>query len=105
MYIVAIAWIYVVLMMSITEETVVAGVMTFALYGILPLTICLYIMDSGRRKRARIAAAHAALTAAGVSDDASRADCGGTSLLQRPAHLHGPLPERPPPRPGPDGTI
>lgn len=53
MYIVAIAWIYVVLMMSITEESIIAGLMTFALYGILPLTIILYIMGSPQRKRQR----------------------------------------------------
>ncbi|OWW20032.1 hypothetical protein [Noviherbaspirillum denitrificans] len=53
MYIVAIAWIYVVLMMSITEDSVVAGVMTFLLYGVLPLTIILYVMGTGQRKRNR----------------------------------------------------
>lgn len=53
MYIVAIAWGYVVLMMSITETSFVAGVMTFLLYGILPLTIILYIMGTPQRKRNR----------------------------------------------------
>ena len=41
MYIVAIAWIYVVLMMSMTEQSFVAGVMTFLLYGLLPLALIL----------------------------------------------------------------
>ena len=62
MYIVAIAWGYVVLMMAITEESIVAAVLTFALYGILPLTIILYVMGSSQRKKKRaaaIAAAHA----------------------------------------------
>jgi len=53
MYIVAIAWLYVVLMMSITEQSVTAGIMTFTLYGLLPLTIILYLMDTPRRKRMR----------------------------------------------------
>ncbi|WP_151634994.1 hypothetical protein [Noviherbaspirillum aerium] len=53
MLIVAIAWIYVVLMMSITEHSVTAGVMTFLLYGVLPLTIILYLMGAPRRKRNR----------------------------------------------------
>jgi len=54
MHIVAIAWIYVVLMMAITEHSVVAAIMTFLLYGVLPLTIILYIGGSrGRRRRAR----------------------------------------------------
>lgn len=53
MLIVAIAWIYVVLMMSITEHSVIAGIMTFLLYGVLPLTIILYLMGAPQRKRNR----------------------------------------------------
>lgn len=53
MYIVAIAWIYVVFMMSITEHSLVAGVMTFLLYGLLPLAIILYVMGTGQRRRRR----------------------------------------------------
>lgn len=53
MYIVAIAWIYVVLMMSITEQSFIAGVMTFLLYGVLPLAIILYLMGVPERKRRR----------------------------------------------------
>ncbi len=50
-YIVAIAWIYVTLLMSATETSVVAGVMTFTMYCVFPLTILLYLMRSGKRKR------------------------------------------------------
>jgi len=53
MYIVALAWIYVVFMMSITEQSVIAGVMTFLLYGILPVAIILYVMGTPQRKRKR----------------------------------------------------
>ena len=53
MYIVAIAWMYVVLMMSITERSLIAGVMTFLLYGALPLIVILYLMGSPQRKRKR----------------------------------------------------
>ena len=53
MVIVAIAWLYVVFMMSITEHTAVAGVMTFLLYGVFPLTIVLYLMGTPQRKRNR----------------------------------------------------
>lgn len=49
--IVAIAWIYVVLMMSITEHSVVAGIMTFLLYCVLPLAIILYLMATPQRRR------------------------------------------------------
>ncbi|WP_225869830.1 hypothetical protein [Glaciimonas sp. PCH181] len=53
MYIVAIAWIYVVFMMAITEQTATAGVMTFLLYGVFPLTIVLYLIGTPQRKRNR----------------------------------------------------
>lgn len=50
MYLVAIGWIYVVFMMSITEETVVAGVMTFIFYGMVPVAIIMYLGGSRRRR-------------------------------------------------------
>ncbi|HXA46075.1 MAG TPA: hypothetical protein VNW52_00490 [Burkholderiaceae bacterium] len=53
MYIVAIGWIYVVLMMSITETSIIAGVMTFVLYGILPLGVILYLLGTPERRRRR----------------------------------------------------
>ena len=56
MHIVAIAWIYVVLMMSITEHSVVAGIATFLLYGVFPISIILYLMHAPERRRKRKAA-------------------------------------------------
>ncbi len=52
MYIVAIGWLYVALMMAITETSIVAGVATFLLYGLAPVSIVMYIMGTpGRRRR------------------------------------------------------
>lgn len=56
MFIVAIGWLYVVLMMSITETTPVAGVMTFILYGLVPVALLLYLSGGRQRKRRRAAA-------------------------------------------------
>ena len=53
MYIIAIAWVYVVLLMAITEPTIVAGIMTFVFYCVFPLTILLYLMGTPQRKRER----------------------------------------------------
>ena len=53
MYIVAIAWLYVVLMMAITEKSVVAGILTFILYGLLPLALVLWLVGTPRRRRNR----------------------------------------------------
>lgn len=53
MHIAAVGWIYVVLMMAITEESVVAGIMTFLFYGVLPVLLILYVTGSGNRRRRR----------------------------------------------------
>jgi hypothetical protein len=53
MHIAAVGWIYVTLMMAITEESLVAGIMTFFFYGVLPTLLILYLADGGRRKRRR----------------------------------------------------
>jgi bacteriorhodopsin len=53
MHIVALAWIYVVFMMAVTEPSVVAGIMTFVLYGLFPLSIILYLTGTRQRNRRR----------------------------------------------------
>jgi bacteriorhodopsin len=53
MHIIVIAWIYVVFMMSITEASVIGGIMTFVLYGLLPLSIILYLLRTNHRRRKR----------------------------------------------------
>lgn len=52
MWIVAIAWIYVVGLMAVTESSIVAGIMTFVGYCALPLSILFYL-TGGKRRRAR----------------------------------------------------
>ena len=49
MYIVAIAWIYVILMMATTANSFIAGAMTFLLYGVLPLAIVALLFGRARR--------------------------------------------------------
>ena len=51
MHIAAVGWMYVVLMMAITEDSVVAGIMTFFLYGVLPTLIIVYLGGSPQRRR------------------------------------------------------
>lgn len=60
MYLVAIAWFYVALMMALAEAThpqgtVLGAVFTLLLYGIGPMSIVLYIMGTPMRRRARLA--------------------------------------------------
>lgn len=61
MYLVAIGWMYVVVMMAVAEAmspsgTVLGAVFTFLLYGCLPLAIVLYLLGTPARRRARRAA-------------------------------------------------
>jgi hypothetical protein len=51
MYIVAIAWIYVVLLMAMSETSAVAGVLTFVFYGLLPLALLLWLVGTPIRRR------------------------------------------------------
>jgi membrane protein implicated in regulation of membrane protease activity len=57
LYLVAIAWMYVVLMMSVAEALAPNGgllgaAITFVFYGVLPLAIVLYLLATPARKRA-----------------------------------------------------
>ena len=61
MYLIAIAWMYVVLMMALAEAmsaqgTVLGALFTFLLYGCLPLSIVMYLLGTPMRRRARRAA-------------------------------------------------
>lgn len=70
MYLVPIAWLYVALMMAVAEAThsngtVLGAVITFVLYGALPVGLVLYFMGSPARRRAIKAREAAELGAAG----------------------------------------
>lgn len=57
MYLVVIAWIYVVLMMSVAEATnsngtVLGAVITFVLYGAAPVALVVYLMGAPSRNKA-----------------------------------------------------
>lgn len=50
---VALAWMYVVLLMAVTETSFAAGLATVLFYGVLPLSVVLYLMSAPARARAR----------------------------------------------------
>lgn len=57
MYLVVIAWIYVALMMAVAEATasngtVLGALVTFVLYGVLPLLLVMYLAGTPLRRRA-----------------------------------------------------
>jgi hypothetical protein len=87
MYLIVIAWIYVVLMMSVAEATnstgtLLGALITFVLYGLGPVALVIYLMGAPARskaikkrqadERARLSvAASAEIGAASVQPDAS----------------------------------
>jgi NADH:ubiquinone oxidoreductase subunit 6 (subunit J) len=61
MHVVAVAWIFVVVLMALAEGTSTQGTwlgafFTLLLYGVLPLSIVLYVMGTPMRRRARLQA-------------------------------------------------
>jgi hypothetical protein len=71
MFLVAIAWMYVVLMVAVVEAsspqgTLLGAVFTLLLYGLLPLGIVLYLIASPARRRMRRAQATAGASESGV---------------------------------------
>lgn len=56
MYLVAIAWLYIAVMMAAAEAThptgsVLGAIFTFLLYGVLPVAIVVYIMSAPKRRK------------------------------------------------------
>ncbi len=57
MYLIAIGWLYVALMMAVAEASntngsVLGGVFTFLLYGLAPTALVMYLLGTPARKRA-----------------------------------------------------
>ena len=89
MYLVVIAWMYVVLMMAVAEATntngtVLGAIVTFVLYGLLPMALVVYLMRTPMRRKAlrkQEAAELQALREAAAKDPAAPAspepDAGG----------------------------
>ena len=74
MYLIPLGWLYVVLMMSVAEATntngtVLGAIITFVLYGLMPVALLMYIMGTPGRKR-KIREREAAERAASVQPNA-----------------------------------
>ncbi len=73
MVLVALGWMYVVLLMTVTEATssngsLLGAFFTLLLYGVLPLSIVMYLLRAPARRRARRAAAAVEPDGSVVSD-------------------------------------
>ncbi|ENO83004.1 MAG TPA: hypothetical protein DCY18_09520 [Thauera sp.] len=51
MYLIPIAWLYVAILVAVSEDTVVAGVLTFVFWGIAPLALFMWIFGTPARRR------------------------------------------------------
>jgi hypothetical protein len=81
MYLIAIGWLYVALMMAVAEATsttggIVGAFFTFVLYGALPVSLLMYVMATPARKRA-LKAREAAELAQGAQARSNPPDAGG----------------------------
>ena len=66
MILVGIGWLFVTLLMAVVEATsttgtVLGAIVTFLFYGLLPLAVVLYLLNTPARRRAQRAAWRAAL--------------------------------------------
>ncbi|MGB4360243.1 MAG: hypothetical protein WBJ19_07490 [Rhodoferax sp.] len=82
MYIIAIAWLYVAILMAVAEAThstgtLLGGIITFVLYGVLPLGLVLYVMATPARRRAIKARESAELQAALSAQPDAGSDAAG----------------------------
>lgn len=50
MYIIAIAWLYLVTLMAATEASLTAGLLTFFFYGLLPCALLLWLLGVKHRR-------------------------------------------------------
>lgn len=57
MYIIAIGWLYITVLMAASENSITAGLLTLIFYGLLPLALFLFVFGTPAKRRARIEAA------------------------------------------------
>ncbi len=53
MYIIAIAWLYVTVLMAATEPNITAGILTFTCYGLIPCALFLWLLGTKHRHHQR----------------------------------------------------
>lgn len=89
MYLVAIAWLYVALMMALVEATapngtVLGAIITFLLYGLGPVALLLYLLGTPARKARLRAQAQAELQALRQqADEGGHAPAAGSVAPER----------------------
>ena len=91
MYLVLIAWLYVAVMMAVAEATSQVGsllgaLITFLLYGALPITLVAYIMGTParmRRRKAQEAAQQEAAASSAAPNTSSEAPSASIASVRK----------------------
>jgi hypothetical protein len=76
MYLIVIAWLYVTLLMGLaeafsTQGTVMGAIITFLFYGVLPMSLVVYVMGTPLRRKDRLRKSALETDASGLEPDAS----------------------------------
>lgn len=88
MWIVAIAWMYVAVMMAMAEATasngtILGAIVTFVFYGVLPAALVMYLLSTPARRRARLAAEAQADATGSAQPDAGGLPTGDPVAAER----------------------
>ena len=89
MYLIAIGWLYVALMMSVAEAThargtVLGAILTFFLYGVAPVSLVIYLIGRpGRRKARQQREAAATAEPSGTPDAGGEASAGAVAPVRK----------------------
>lgn len=99
MYLVVIGWMYIALMMAVAEAThsqgtLLGAIVTFFLYGLLPVALVVYLMGTPLRRRAR-RAREAAEQEAAEGDVSGAPDAGGHAPGTAEPEAVAPVREKP----------
>jgi hypothetical protein len=97
MYLIPIAWIYVATLMAVAEATndngtLLGALITFVLYGLLPVLLALYLMGAPSRRKAHRAREEAAWRAA-QQPPSGQPDAGGHAPAAAQSHAVAPVRE------------
>ena len=92
MYLIAIGWLYVALMMSLAEATntngsILGAIFTFLMYGVGPAALLMYILGTPQRRRKRQAQeAHEAMAGGTVQEGAQGTSQARESMSEQGTH-------------------
>lgn len=92
MYLIILAWLYITLLMALveafsTQGTVMGAIITFLLYGLVPMSLVAYLMGTPLRRKARHQAEEASASQHAMPDSVGQPNTGGHApgLSEAPA--------------------